>query len=85
MVLISFSIDEITPASLIKLFLIKSIAPDPAFNAVLSSVGNDLDKIILICFETSVLKCDSLLNEHLQQDHTPLVLIVHEFSHHKDQ
>jgi hypothetical protein len=56
LVLISFSIDEITPASLIKLFLIKSIAPDPAFNAVLSSVGNDLDKIILICFETSVLK-----------------------------
>ena len=56
LVLISLPIDEITPASLIKLFLIKSIAPAPAFNAILSSVGYDLDKIILICFETSVPK-----------------------------
>ena len=59
LVLISFPIDEITPTSLIKLFLIKSIAPDAALIAVLSIVGSDLDKIILICFETSVLKCDS--------------------------
>ena len=37
---------------MVKLFFTKSIAPDAALIAILSIVGSDLDKIILICFET---------------------------------